>query len=154
MEYVFTAEIHQAEGIDGAYVVVPFDVESIFGAKRVKVKAWFDGVLYRGSVVRMDGEYLVGLTKEIRNRIGKQPGALVEVKLEKDEEERMVELPQELRNALEGMQEAKAYFDKLSYSHKREYVLWIDSAKTAETRTARVEKTIAMLSANKTFRAK
>ena len=154
MEHVFTAEIQQAEGMDGAYVIVPFDVEQVFGAKRVKVKAWFDGAPYRGSIVRMDVEYLVGLTKDIRKQIGKQPGAIVEVRLEKDEEARVVELPSELKAAFEITPEIKAYFDKLSYSHQREYVLWIDGAKTSETRANRTEKTVAMLAQKRTLREK
>ena len=154
VEHVFTTVIHQAEGLDGAYVVIPFDVEQTVGAKRVKVKVWFDGVLYRGSIVRMDGEYLVGLTKEVRNQIGKQPGAQVEVRVEKDEDERTVELPQELKAALENQPETLAFFEKLSYSHKREYTLWIDGAKTDETRLRRIEKTLEMLVAKKTFRDK
>lgn len=154
MEHIFITKIQQAEGLDGAYVVIPFDVEHTFGAKRVKVKAWFDGVLYRGSIVRMDGEYMVGLTKEIRNLIGKQPGAQVEVRIEKDEDERTVELPEELELALIKLPGTRDFFEKLSYSHKREYVLWIDSAKTAETRLRRTEKTLEMLVAKKMFRDK
>ena len=154
MKHEFIATMQRAEGMDGAYVVIPFDVEQAFGAKRVKVKAWFDGVLYRGSIVRMEGEYLLGLTKAVRAQIGKQPGAQLTVQVEKDEEERSVEVPPELAVALNALPEVAVYFHSLSYSHQREYVLWIDSAKTEATRTARVEKTVAMLSEKRTFREK
>ncbi|TYP48134.1 DUF1905 domain-containing protein [Thermosediminibacter litoriperuensis] len=53
MKQRFQAEIKKHEGINGAYIETPFDVEAVFGAKRVKVKAYFDGKEYRGSIVRM-----------------------------------------------------------------------------------------------------
>jgi len=44
----FAAEIKKHEGIDGAFVEIPFYVEATFGSKRVKVKASFAGVPYPG----------------------------------------------------------------------------------------------------------
>ena len=51
--YEFDAEIQKVPDIDGAYVEIPFDVKKEFGKGRVPVKAWFDGILYYGSLVRM-----------------------------------------------------------------------------------------------------
>ncbi|HCF48791.1 MAG TPA: hypothetical protein DER60_00825, partial [Syntrophomonas sp.] len=82
----FTAIVKKHEGINGAYVEIPFDVEEVFGAKRVKVKARFDGVEYRGSIVRMGGCYWIGLTQELRKTIAKNPGDSVQVEIEKDED--------------------------------------------------------------------
>jgi len=86
----FNAIIEKHEGINGAYVQIPFDIEELFGSKRVKVKVRFDNLEYRGSIVNMSGCYLIGITQEIRNIINKNPGDLVAVKIEKDEEERSV----------------------------------------------------------------
>lgn len=52
---------------------IPFDVKKVFGAERVKVKARFDGVEYRGSIVKVGGCYIIGLTNEIRKVLGKTP---------------------------------------------------------------------------------
>ncbi|MBB6216148.1 bifunctional DNA-binding transcriptional regulator/antitoxin component of YhaV-PrlF toxin-antitoxin module [Anaerosolibacter carboniphilus] len=145
MKQRFTAEIQKHEDIDGAYVEIPFDVEAIFGAKRVKVKASFDGAAYRGSIVRMGGCYMLGLTKQLRKSIGKNPGDMVEVAVEKDEEERVIELPDDFKQVLEQNLDGKIHFEKLSYSRRKEYVQWITDAKKAETRAARIEKAIAML---------
>ena len=71
MRQEFEAVIQQAGNINGAYIEPPFDVEQVFGAKRVKVRATFDGVEYRGSVVKMGGCYMLGITQEMRKKIGK-----------------------------------------------------------------------------------
>ncbi len=81
MKKEFTAVIRQHENINGAYVEIPFDVQDVFGAKRVKVAATFDNVSYRGSIVRMGGGYLLGLTQEIRRQIQKDFGDTVSGRL-------------------------------------------------------------------------
>ena len=80
--YEFEALIKKVEDIDGAYVEIPFDVKETFGKGRVPVIATFDGVEYRGSLVRMKTPgHILGLRKDIRARIGKQPGDTVHVTL-------------------------------------------------------------------------
>ena len=73
-------------GRGGALVPFPFDIREEFGKGRVKVHATFDGEPYDGSVVNMgvknaDGSicYIIGILKDIRNKIGKQPGDSVHV---------------------------------------------------------------------------
>lgn len=87
--YEFDAEIHKTPGLDGAYIVFPHDIRTEFGKGRVKVKAAFDGVCYQGSLVNMgvknaDGSvcYILGLRKDIRAKIGKQPGDMVHVTIQ------------------------------------------------------------------------
>ena len=81
--YEFTAVIRKVPDIDGAYVEIPFDVREEFGKGRVKVRATFDGVGYDGSLVRMGTPcHILGLRKDIRARIGKQPGDTVAVRLQ------------------------------------------------------------------------
>jgi len=84
--YEFTAVIRKVPDIDGAYVEFPYDVRAEFGAGRVAVRATFDGVAYDGSLVNMgvrrdDGSvcHIIGLRRDIRSRIGKQPGDAVRV---------------------------------------------------------------------------
>lgn len=78
--YAFDAEILKVDGIDGAYVEIPFDVKAAFGKGRVPVHATFDGEPYDGSVVRMGTPgHILGIRKEIRAKIGKQPGDTVHV---------------------------------------------------------------------------
>lgn len=78
--YEFDAEVKKVDGIDGAYVEFPYDVKAEFGKGRVKVHATFDGVPYDGSIVRMGTPcHIIGLRKDIRAQIKKQPGDRVHV---------------------------------------------------------------------------
>ena len=86
MEHQFKATIERSGDMDAAYVVVPVDIRKEYGKGRLKVEASFDGVPYSGSVVNMgvkdvDGNicYIIGVTKSIRQIIGKSFGDTVEV---------------------------------------------------------------------------
>lgn len=79
--YEYESEIYSAEGTGGAYVIFPYDIRKEFGKGRVKVHVTFDGEPYDGSIVNMgvkheDGSvcYIIGIRKDIRSKIGKQPG--------------------------------------------------------------------------------
>lgn len=78
--YEFEALIKKVPDIDGAYVEIPFDVKAEFGKGRVPVNATFDGEPYAGSVVRMGTPcHIIGIRKDIRKKIGKQPGDIIKV---------------------------------------------------------------------------
>lgn len=80
--YEFDAEIKKVPDINGAYVEIPFDVKAEFGKGRVPVYATFDGVAYEGSLVRMKTPcHIIGIRKDIREQIGKQPGDMIHVTL-------------------------------------------------------------------------
>lgn len=81
--YKFEAEIKKVPDIDGAYIEIPFDVKAEFGKGRVPVNATFNGEPYEGSLVKMKTPcHILGIRKEIRAKLGKQPGDLIEVTLE------------------------------------------------------------------------
>lgn len=141
----FTATIQNAGG-GGAYVEVPFDVEEAFGSKRPKVKAMIEGIPYRSTLMRMGTEcHILGILKEIREQIGKTFGDEVRITIEPDTEPRVIEVPKDLMKELKKDKEAKAFFDKLSYTHQKEYVRWVEEAKKEETRQNRILKTLEML---------
>jgi bifunctional DNA-binding transcriptional regulator/antitoxin component of YhaV-PrlF toxin-antitoxin module len=144
-KHTFRAVIQHAGG-GGAFVSVPFDVEAAFGKKRVQVLASIEGEPYKGSLVRMGGpDHMLIILKQIREKIGKQAGDEVEVTVEEDTEPRVVEVPDDLAAALKEEPEALAFFEKLSYSHRREYVLPIVEARSEETRRGRVARTVEKL---------
>lgn len=149
MKQEFDAIIHKVDGVNGAYIEPPFDVEKVFGAKRVKVNVTFDQEPYRGSIVRMGGCYMLGMTQEIRKKIGKDEGDTVRVTIEKDEEERVQEVPEDFKVLLESNPVAKETYERLSYTGKKDYILWITDAKKEETRKDRMIKSIAKLSEGK-----
>ena len=144
-KYTFTATILGTGG-GGAYVPIPFDVEQAFGKKRVPVKAGINGEPYRGTLVRMGDPYhILIVLKGIRQKIGKDIGDEVEVVLEEDTQSRVVEVPEDFKQALEKYPAAKAVFEKMSYTHQKEYVNAILDAKHESTRRDRIKKTIEKL---------
>lgn len=145
----FTAEIKNAGG-GGAFVDVPFDVEKVFGSKRPKIKADIEGVSYRGILTRMGSEnHMLIILKGIREQIGKTFGDKVKVTVELDIEPRVIEIPKDLLKELKKNKDAQEFFEKLSYTHKKEYVNWVLESKKEETRASRVLKTIEMLKQGK-----
>ncbi|HEX9388022.1 MAG TPA: YdeI/OmpD-associated family protein [Anaerolineales bacterium] len=145
----FTATIQNAGG-GGAFVEVPFDVEEAFGLKRPKVKAMIEGIPYRSTLMRMGTEcHILGILKEIREQSGKTFGDEVTITIELDTEPRVIEIPKDLMKELKKDKKAKAFFDKLSYTHQKEYVRWVEEAKKEETHQNRIVKTIEMLKKGK-----
>ncbi|MEY8516477.1 DUF1905 domain-containing protein [Lachnospiraceae bacterium 29-84] len=83
-EYTFHAIIEAVPEKGGAFIRFPYDIRKEFGKGRVKAEITFDGEPYCGSIVNMglkhkDGSvcYIIGIRKDIRNKIGKQPGDTV-----------------------------------------------------------------------------
>ncbi len=145
--YEFDAEIKKQHSIDAAFIEFPYDVEKEFGVKgQVKVQATFDGCEYRGSLAKMGHNcHILGMTQKIRAEIGKKPGDTVHVILKKDDEPRIVEIPEDFKQLLEENEQAMSFFDTLSYTNRKEYVQWIASAKKSETHEKRIKDTITML---------
>lgn len=144
-KFEFKAIIENA-GNGGAYIKIPFDVNEAFGKKLVKVNASLDGEPYRGLLTRMgDPWHILIVLKGIRKKIGKTFGDEINVVVEEDLEPRNIEIPSILAAAFEHEAEALAFFESLSYTHRREYVMWIEEAKQESTRQNRVTKAIEML---------
>jgi hypothetical protein len=143
--YKFKAKIIAGMG-GGAGVEFPHDVEKEFGTRgSVPVQATLDGVPSRGSLMNCGMEHhTLGVLKSVRAKIGKGPGDIVDVVVWKDDEVRTVEIPPAFKGLLkkEGL---LAGFEKLSYTHRKEYVRWITEAKKEETRQSRIAKAVAML---------
>ncbi|MGH8870420.1 MAG: YdeI/OmpD-associated family protein [Acidimicrobiia bacterium] len=141
----FRARIEEAPR-GGSYVRVPADVIASLGAGgRIPVVASFEGIEYRGSIVRMGGESVLGVLKEIRESLGKRHGDMIEFTVEHDGEMREVEVPVELARLLEASPAAREAFEALSYSHRREHARYVDEAKKPETRDRRARKTVETL---------
>jgi len=84
----------------------------------------------------------IGLNKDVRAAAGVDAGDRVRVAIELDTEPRTVTVPEDLQAALADDREAREAFEKLSYTHRREYVAWIEEAKRPETRARRVAGTV------------
>ena len=138
-------KLEKHDKLEATGITIPFDVEEVFRAKRVPVKAVVNGAEYRGSIVRMGGRYLLGIPKAFREQAGIKAGDNIVVTLEKDEAERTVKVPADLAAALKKDKALKAAWEKLSYTLRKENVRALEEAKQPETRARRLEKTLALL---------
>jgi uncharacterized protein YdeI (YjbR/CyaY-like superfamily) len=87
------------------------------------------------------------VNRELREDAGAAAGETVEVELELDTKPRTVRLPKDLASALDD--EARAAFDRMSYTHRKEYVEWIKEAKREETRRRRIAKAVELMGRGK-----
>jgi uncharacterized protein YdeI (YjbR/CyaY-like superfamily) len=98
----------------------------------------------------MGGGFIVGLNREVREGAGVKAGDHVEVTLELDTAPREVEVPAALATALAADAQAKAAFDGMAFTHRKEYARWVAEAKRDETRQRRVQQALDMIRTGKT----
>jgi Bacteriocin-protection, YdeI or OmpD-Associated/Domain of unknown function (DUF1905) len=120
------------------------------GRKAFPVQATINGYTWAGRVSRMGGEFLLGLNREVRTGAGVEAGDEVTVTIALDEAPREVDVPAALAQALDGDATAKATFDALAFTHRKEFARWIAEAKKDETRERRVAQALEMLREGRT----
>ena len=147
----FRAVVNRREGGEVCSINIPFDVEKTFGGRnRVPVRGTLNGAPFRSSVFRMGGDcHFMVVNRQLRAAAGVSGGETVPVHMERDDAPRVVTPPADFARALKANADAKATWDKLSYTHRREHVQHIEEAKKPETRQRRLEKSIANLAAGR-----
>jgi hypothetical protein len=130
----------------GLFIGIPNDLVASFGAgKRPAVVATVNGIEVRTRIMVYGGQSLIGLSKAFRAEHELHPGQDVELTIALDQAPREIELPADFAEALAADPEAQAAFDRLSFTNRKEYAVWIDSAKRADTRQRRLAEAPAML---------
>ncbi len=128
-------------------VEIPETVVKKLGAgKRVPVRVTLNGAKYRSTIAVYGGRYFLPARKEVRDAAKLVPGGRARVSLEVDAAPRTVTIPADLARALSAAK-LRSGFDAFSFTHRREFVEWITSAKRAETRVARIPKVVAQVRA-------
>ena len=146
----FTTQL-QARGPAAAVVLDDDQVAAIGeGPRRFPVVATVNGYTWRTSVARMKGEFVVGLSRQVRQGAGVEAGDEVEVTVALDVAPREVEVPAALAEALAADPEAAALFDRMAFTHRKEYARWVAEAKKEETRQRRVQQAVEMVRAGQT----
>jgi len=118
-------------------------IEALGTSKRPPVTITINGYTYRTTAVRMGGRFLVPLAAENREAAGVAAGDQIVVDIDNDTAPREVDLPADLAAAMD--EAVRATYDGLSFTHRKEWVRWVEEAKKPETRAARIEKTVAGL---------
>jgi Bacteriocin-protection, YdeI or OmpD-Associated/Domain of unknown function (DUF1905) len=150
MSQRFRAELRSAGDSGGAGFDVPLAVAAALSdAKRPPVTVTVNGHEFRTRLAVYGGQPIVGVSKANRVEAGIDIGDSFEVLIEVDTAPREIAVPPDLAEALAGEPAAAATFDRLSFSHRREYVQWITEAKRPETRARRVADALERLRAGK-----
>ena len=121
---------------------VPFDLEEAFGRARPPVKVTIRGHTWRTTPGVYGGVGHIVVSRAVKAATGVDAGDRVRVTMELDTEPRTVEVPRDLRAALDREPESAKAFDRMSFTHRREYVEWVEEAKRPETRARRVAGTV------------
>jgi hypothetical protein len=127
-------------------IEVPADVlEALDAGKRPPVVVTVNGYSYRSTVAPMGGKYLLPFSAERRSESGISGGDAIDVELDLDSAPRVVEVPEDLRTALDSSPDAAAAWAKLSYSRQKADVTSVLGAKAADTRARRIAAVVAKL---------
>jgi Bacteriocin-protection, YdeI or OmpD-Associated/Domain of unknown function (DUF1905) len=125
-------------------VTLPFDPKEEWGKVRAPVRGTIDGHPFTTTVARYGGVDYLAFRREVREAAGVEIGATVAIEVELDTSERVVCVPEDLAVALAeaGVRDA---FDRLSYTHRKEYVSWVEEAKREQTRKTRIGRSVDLL---------
>ncbi len=145
-EIRFSSRLVQSDG--WVCLEVPREVGVHLGSRgRLPIVGTINGFPVRTSIFpTSDGAHMMLVNKEMQKGAGVKAGDSVEVVLAADTLPRTVTVPPDLLAALSKVEEARVAFERLSYTHKKEYVSWVEEAKRPETRVRRIEQTVARLS--------
>ncbi|MGX6608231.1 YdeI/OmpD-associated family protein [Micromonosporaceae bacterium Da 78-11] len=145
----FRAELQRTGGTTTGFEVPAEIVTGLGGGGRPQVVATVNGYEFRSSIAKMGGSHWLGVSAERRSAAGIEGGQLLEVEVILDEAPREIEVPPDLRSALDAAPAANAFWATMSFSNQRWHVDQLTSAKTDETRARRLAKSLTLLNAGK-----
>jgi hypothetical protein len=136
----------QLGGKTATGIEVPDEVvEGLGSSRRPPVRVTINGHTYRSTLAPREGKFLLPVSAEHREKAGIAAGDEVDVVIEVDSEPRKVNVPADFAGALAQYEDAKRFFEALSYSKQQWHVLSIEGAKSPETRARRIDKSVTML---------
>src|SRR4051812_14460499 len=140
----------EPRGPAGAFLLTDEQVAEVGGGQKAfPVRVTVNGTSLALRLARMGGENMIGFSKARRAEAGVEIGSTYDVEISLDDGERSVEVPADLASALDAAPDARAAFDALSYTHRKEFARWVTEAKK-ETRAERVSSTVEMVRAGRT----
>ncbi|HWB37097.1 MAG TPA: YdeI/OmpD-associated family protein [Rugosimonospora sp.] len=146
----FRATLQLLGGTSTGFEVPEEIVTGLGGGRRPAVAVTINGRTWRSRIMPYSGRILLGISAENRAETGIAAGDVVDVEVELDQAPREVVVPDDLATALAADPAARDFFDKLSYTNRKEYVRWIEEAKRPETRATRLTRAIEQLREGRT----
>lgn len=131
---------------NSAALTLPFDALEVFGTKgRVPVCFTVNGHTFRSTLAPMGGQHMMVFNLEMRQKTGFKAGDTIHITMERDTEPRVVEVPEDVMQALKGDAKALHAYEKYSYSHQKELIAWINDTQNPATRQKRILKLVDTL---------
>jgi len=127
------------------YFILPVDIHAAFGRHRPPVRVTIRGHTFRTTPARYGSDYYIVVNRAVRDDTGLTHGDRVRIRLELDDQPRVVKPPLELEASLAGAPDARAVYEKLSYSHQKAYADWVAEAKRPEARARRAVASVERL---------
>jgi Bacteriocin-protection, YdeI or OmpD-Associated/Domain of unknown function (DUF1905) len=141
----FRTTILQAGKTATGIRIPPEVVAALGSSKRPPVRATINGYTYRSTIAVLGGEFMLGVSADVRLAAGVAGGDLVDIDLELDTAPREVTVPADFAALLDGEAALRGSFDGLSTSKRKAIVLGIEGAKTPETRQRRIDTALRNL---------
>jgi hypothetical protein len=139
------AELQRTGGTTTGFEVPADLVTALGGGGRPKVAVTVNGYSFRSSIAKMGDSHWLGVSADRRTEGGLAGGEVYDLDIELDAAPRVIEVPDDMRAALDADPAASAFWETLSFSNKRFHVDQLTAAKTAETRARRLAKSIGLL---------
>jgi len=139
LELTTTLEPH---GPAAAVLLTDDQVEGLGGGKTPPVRITVGGHTVAARIMRRGGQNLIGFSRAVREELGVEPGQAITINIELDDQPREIAVPDDLAAALDAEPSAREAFDRLAFTHRKEYVRWVEEAKKPETRERRVRETV------------
>jgi hypothetical protein len=149
MRNKFKAELNgdESRADASASFRLPFDTRDVWGKAKVPVKVTINGYTWRSTVGNRGGIQYIVVNAEARRSAGVKVGDVVNIAIEPDAEKREIDIPAQLQKVLGAKLTQK--LNSLSFTHKKEFIVWYSEAKKEDTRGRRVEKMKQMLATGK-----
>jgi uncharacterized protein DUF1905/bacteriocin resistance YdeI/OmpD-like protein len=130
-----------------AYFTLPFDSRDVWGKAKVPVKVTINGYTWRSTVGNRGGQQYIVVNAEARRSAKVNAGDVVTITLEPDTEKREIEIPTAVQKALGTKLTQK--LKSLSFTHKKEFIVWYSGARQEDPRARRLQKMKQMLATGK-----
>lgn len=141
----FTARLATANDAGGRWVACPFDSREVFGQARPRVVGTVNGHPFRTRLAVYGGVTYLGFAAEVRTRAGIDVDSTLDIEIGPDDKPPEIDLPDALAAALRDNPGARAAYEALSFTNRKEYAGWVSSAKREDTRRRRVTRALEML---------
>ena len=141
----FRAKLY-AVGLNRCVDVPPEVTHALGGETHIRVKGRVGGKPYRSNLApRGGGMHRLFVHSGIWRQLGVDVGDVVDVEIERDEDEWEIILPADLAEAMPAGSDALEAFQALTVPNRKRFIDRIEESKTAATRKRRIEQGVQLL---------